>query len=75
MMSMDRGTGRPVVSHERGDSTDATLVAHDPLMGKSRQDLAAEMADAEQRATATLDAKIRACLVPGLSAKPLPSSD
>jgi hypothetical protein len=44
-------------------------------MGKSRRDLATDMADADRRATATLDAKIRACLVPGLCAKRLSSSD
>jgi len=74
-MSTNPGADRPALSQDQSGSIDVTALAHCPLMGKSRRDLATDMADADRRATATLDAKIRACLVPGLCAKRLSSSD
>lgn len=75
MMSMNPGAGYPVSLHEQNGSTGAPSQVGDPSMGKTRRELVADMADADKRAIATLDAKIRACLVPGLCAKRLSSSE
>ncbi|MBA4264740.1 MAG: hypothetical protein C0453_06645 [Comamonadaceae bacterium] len=72
---MNQQNGHPAFSQDPSESKDVAAPAHDPLMGKSTRELATDMADADRRATAALDAKIRACLVPGRCAKRLSSSD
>jgi hypothetical protein len=59
----------PELPDEREEWTDATPEAPDPLMVKARRYIEADMADVDVRATASLDAKIRACLVLGLRGK------
>ena len=57
------------LSQERGELTDATPEAPLHLTMNARR-----YVEADLRATASLDAKIRACLVPGLRSKPPLSS-
>jgi hypothetical protein len=65
-----QGVGRPPLKDqdlppERSESTDVTPEAPLHLTVHARR-----YVDADLRATASLDAKIRACLVPGLRSKP-----
>lgn len=55
----------PAFSFASNEATETPSRAQDPLMSKPRRDVAADFVDADMRAIASLDAKIRACLVPG----------
>ena len=61
--------------HERDESPDAAADAPDPVMEQAKRDLDAGMVDTDMRATAGLDAKLRARLVPGPGGKPPSAND
>lgn len=56
--------------HERDESTDTTAQVPDPVITQAKRDIDAGMVDTDLRATAGLDAELRARLVPGPSGKP-----
>lgn len=56
--------------HERDESPDAAAVTPDPVMAQAKRDIDAGLVDTDMRATAGLDAKLRARMVPGAGGKP-----
>ena len=56
--------------HERDESPDATAAAPDPVIAQAKRDIDAGMVDTDMHAAPGLDAKLRACLVPGPGGQP-----
>lgn len=55
---------------ERDEALPATAAAPDPVIAQAKRDLDAGQVDTDLRATAGLDAALRAKLVPGPGGKP-----
>lgn len=56
--------------HERDESPDPVAVPPDPVIAQAKRDIDAGLVDTDMRATAGLDATLRARLVPGPGGKP-----
>ena len=55
--------------HERDETSRATADAVDPVIAQAKRDIDAGLVDTDMRATAGLDAELRAKLVPGPGGK------
>ena len=60
--------------HERDDSIDTAAAVPDPMIVQAKRDIDAGLVDTDMRVTPGLDAKRRACLVPGPGGKVPPSA-
>jgi hypothetical protein len=56
-------------------SVNGVATKPDPVVAQAKRDIDAGLVDTDMRATAGLDAKRRAKLVPGAAGKPLKSAD